>query len=173
MSFLNRESAVDSARKRRGKNDVQTGGWIICPGSFFPKRTGVLVEGTLIHAVPVKKRSRYHAMCAQCGIQFQLNNQNWKHFQVFPRFCGSDTPIPGVSLSKPEAAILMEHLTNAKINAIEEWQEKIWLNLNPAPISLSQVSTQNQIVETQAKDPKVTFPLSQGNLGQDQEQEDK
>lgn len=117
---------VDYARTRRQRKDKGTGGFLICPGSFFPYRDGVLVEGNFIHALEIQKRKGLSAYCEHCKIQFILKGPMWEHFEVLPIYCGSEAPIPGVSISKKETEILMPRLSEAKIKAIDEWREKAW-----------------------------------------------
>ena len=127
FSHLNQTQYSRELRRRR---DVPTGGHLICPGSFFPFRPAVIVDGRCIHTVEIKKRNAYHATCDICGIQFTLNHTLWKNFKVLPKFSGSDTVIPGLSLSEAEARVLLPILTEAKIRAQDEWKEQVWQTLS-------------------------------------------
>lgn len=176
MKQYRRMTQVEYQKERRRKKDAFTGGHLICPGSFFPGRTGVLVGGNVIHTAEVRKRNAYHAMCDRCGIQFSLKGHIWNHFLTLPKFCGSDQPIPGVALSVPETAILLRHLTDAKNKAIKEWKEKVWINME----SLKQTSLyqsiprhdQEEMPQTHTE-PDSYYQEDQNQLQQDHSEEEE
>ena len=176
MSQFSRMNQTDYAKHRRRKRDYPTGGYLVCPGSFFPCREGVLVEGKFIHVVEVKKRNAHHAMCDHCGIQFTLNGHMWKHFQVLPNYCGSEEPIPGVSLSMREIKKLLPHLSEAKLKAINDWKDEVWItNYNQTYAYQAQVDQENQRAVTdsfsQEDDLSQRHLASQADLGQEKEVE--
>ena len=142
MSRFSHLNQTQYSRELRRRRDSATGGHLICPGSFFPFRPGVLVDGRCVHTVEIKKRNAYHGTCDLCGIQFTLNHSLWKNFKVLPKFSGSDTVIPGLSLSVPEAQVLLPILTDAKIKAQESWKDSVWQTYSQ---TLDSQDSENQV----------------------------
>lgn len=118
--FRKYKKKLEQKRDRDRKDDIPTGGHIICPGSYATGGSGdglIGVHTCQVYRRPSKKvegKFSTFASCDKCGIGFRLWGDGWTH---------GARPI--FSMDEAQATQLMKVITGVMAEMEKIWQREL------------------------------------------------